>query len=328
MERAWYGRSALLWPLIPFSWLYRLIIGLRRVAYAQDLFHSTRFAVPVVVVGNLTVGGSGKTPLVAWLVDYLGRAGYQPGIVARGYGGHARKWPQQVRPDSDPFAVGDEAVLLARRCGVPIAVAPNRAAAVEALLAHTPCDVVVSDDGLQHYALERDLEVVIIDGVRRFGNGRLLPAGPLREPRARLYEVDLIVANGVPGRGEYGMQLRGDVVRNIHDERVSRGIEYFKGRRLHAVAGIGNPERFFEHLRRYGLDIETHVFPDHHRYTERDLRFDDGEVLMTEKDAVKCKRFAHTNLWYLPVTAHLNEHFGPRLLSLLKERTEHGQEAT
>ncbi|NNG14821.1 MAG: tetraacyldisaccharide 4'-kinase [Gammaproteobacteria bacterium] len=317
----WYSRS---WPryvLMPLMWLYQGIMLLRLYAYEQGWKPSNRYPLPVIVVGNITVGGSGKTPLVIWLVDFLRKAGYKPAIISRGYRGRASYWPQQVRPDSDPVVVGDEAVLLARRCDCPIAVGPDRSASVEALLQHTDCSLIISDDGLQHYALERDIEIAVVDAVRRYGNGCLLPSGPLREPMERLDDVDFIVSNGIAASGEYAMSLRLDTACNLKTGET-RELTKFIDSKVHAVAGIGNPKRFFSALHQQGLKLYEHAFADHHNFKARDLEFDNtAAVLMTEKDAVKCKRFAHSHYWYVPVEAELNKHFGPRLLAALEKKT-------
>ncbi|HEY5719623.1 MAG TPA: tetraacyldisaccharide 4'-kinase [Gammaproteobacteria bacterium] len=326
-ERIWYHGHPLGWPLIPLGWAYALLALFRRRGYQEGVFHSASVPVPVIVVGNLTVGGTGKTPFVAWLVGCLQRFGYRPGVVSRGYGGAARLWPQQVRPDSDPAMVGDEPVLLARHCRCPVAVGPDRAAAARALLEHHGCDVIVADDGLQHYALVRDLEIAVIDGVRRHGNGRCLPAGPLREPRRRLRDVDIIVCNGTPLRGEFGMQLVGDSACRVTAPEERRALAAFSGRRVHALAGIGHPERFFRSLRRQGLEVIAHPLPDHHRFVPEDLDFDDGlPVLMTEKDAVKCEAFAGPDTWFCPVTAELSPQLEIRLRHALREWSVDGQQ--
>ena len=322
LESHWYRKTPLTLLLLPLSWLFCAVAMLRRRAYAAGLLKVERLAVPVIVVGNISVGGTGKTPLVAWLVNWLREQGYRPGIVSRGYGGGARHWPQQVRPDSDPRMVGDEAVLLARRCRCPMAVGPDRPAAAQALLEHADCDIVVSDDGLQHYRLGRDVEIAVVDGVRRFGNGHCLPAGPLREPVSRLRSVDLVIANGTAGPREYAMRLQPAALRKLQDPEVTRPLAQFEGQRVHAVAGIGNPRRFFELLKSHGLEVIEHSFPDHHPYTAGDLRFGDGggddlPVLMTEKDAVKCQAFAAPNHWYLPVDAQLDERVAQILLRLI-----------
>ncbi len=329
LDHYWYLRSPWLVLLTPLSLCFRVLVALRRFAYRQGILRSFRLPVPVIVVGNITAGGTGKTPLVAWLADYLLKQGYHPGIVGRGYGGKASSWPQQVRSDSDPAIVGDEAVLLAGLTGCPMAVAPDRYAAAEALVRFNPCDVVIADDGLQHYALQRDLEIVVIDGVRRFGTGFMLPAGPLREPLGRLQEVDLVVVNGLGGAGEYPMKLKTGRLHNLQDESQTRPLADFQRSKVHAVAGIGNPERFFMSLRSVIGRVDTHPYPDHYRFRRHDLAFDDGApVLMTAKDAVKCRRFATGNEWYLPITAELGREFCARLDELLAQRVPHGTETT
>jgi tetraacyldisaccharide 4'-kinase len=321
LDHFWYARSPWLVLLTPLSLLFRLAVALRRFAYRHGLLRSHKLPVPVIIVGNITVGGSGKTPLVAWLADYLLHKGYRPGIVARGYGGKASSWPQQVRRDSDPAIVGDEAVLLAAMTGCPMAVAPNRFSAASALVKYYDCNVVIADDGLQHYALQRDIEIIVIDGVRRFGTGFMLPAGPLREPVSRLREADLVVVNGLGGSGEYPMKLKSAALRNLLDDSRSCPLEEFRQRKVHVVAGIGNPERFFQSLRQVLRDIETHAFPDHHRFRRQDIAFDDdAPVLMTAKDAVKCRRYATGNEWYVPVKAEMTSEFCARLDKLLDER--------
>lgn len=275
---------------------------------------------PVLVVGNVTVGGTGKTPLVAWLVRYLEAAGWAPGIVTRGYGGRAGHWPQQVRPDSDPATVGDEAVVLARRTGRPVAAGPDRVAAARALVHYRHCDIVVSDDGLQHYRLARDLEVAVVDGTRRLGNGRCLPAGPLREPARRLGTVDLVVAHGDAARGEFAMEYRPEPLRRVTDENISRAPLPGRGIRVHGVAGIGDPHRFFAQLNGLGFRVTPHAFPDHHPFTPADLRLEpDLPIIMTEKDAVKCRHFAGGNTWYLPVTAEPTPLLAQRLAVLMED---------
>jgi tetraacyldisaccharide 4'-kinase len=314
----WYARSPWLVLLIPFAFVYRIIIALRRMAYRAGLLRSHRLAVPVIVVGNITVGGTGKTPLVAWLANYLRTEGLRPGIVSRGYRGRASSWPQQVRPDSDPAMVGDEAVMLAGQCRCPMAVAPDRVAAAEALLEHSDCNIILSDDGLQHYALRRDLEIAVIDGVRRLGSGFLLPAGPLREPARRLREVDMVVVNGLGGTGEHPMRMQAGAAVSLQNPEQRRDLDTFRGQSVHAVAAIGNPERFFQILRQVGMRVEGHAFPDHYPFKPEDLEFgDDRPVLMTEKDAVKCRVFARGNDWYVPVRVEMSREFTDRLGELL-----------
>ena len=314
--------------LRPLSWLYCFIVISRRFAYLLKIKKTERIEAPVIIVGNLTVGGTGKTPLVTWLTNYLKDQGYKPGIISRGYGGKARHWPQQVRPDGDPVAVGDEAILISKRTACPMAVGPERLISGQELLHYHPgCNVIISDDGLQHYALHRDIEVAVIDGKLRFGNEYCLPAGSLREPLKRLKKVDFIVTNGQAGEGEFAMRYNLSQACNIIEPRDILPLEKFIGQPVHAIAGIGNPERFFTQLTEMGLDVIGHPFPDHYFYQETDLDFgDDKPVLMTEKDAVKCKRIGKPNYWYVPITVEVQETFGKAILDKLKEVTSRGQQ--
>lgn len=304
--------------LAPLGGLFAAAAYLRRGAYRHGLRRSRQLPVPVIVVGNIFIGGTGKTPLVAWIVARLQELGRRPGVLLRGYGGSASSWPQQVSADSDPAQVGDEPVLLARRTGAPIAAGPDRIAAGQ-LLIEAGCDVLVSDDGLQHYRMARDLELVVLDAARGLGNGRCLPAGPLRESPGRLAEADLVLGNGGPvgpWRDCFEL-LPGDLValKTGRTEPVAN----WRGRRVHAVAGIGNPDRFFDSLTRQGLEVTPHPFPDHHAYGPPDLAFeDDRAVIMTEKDAVKVFRFAASHHWYQPVTASPSEKTRRRLMTLLE----------
>ncbi len=321
LEYSWYNNNALSLLLRPLSWLYCLIIFMRRLAYAMGLLKRHRLTVPVIVVGNLTVGGTGKTPVVIHIAHLLKRSGYSPGIISRGYGGKARSWPQQVRPDADPVMVGDEAILISRRSGCPMAVGPDRVKTASLLQQHSGCDIIVSDDGLQHYALQRDVEIVVIDGMRRFGNGLCLPAGPLREPVSRKEKVDFVITNGASSRNEYVMRYQGETLVSLNDPEQTCSLTDLKGQRVHVLAGIGNPARFFEQLRRKGLDVIEHPFTDHHLYRAEDLIFnDDHPVLMTEKDAVKCQRYAADNAWYLPIEIEMNNDFDVQLLNLLEKK--------
>ncbi len=313
--------------LAPLAWLYCTAAVLRRMAYTSGLLNAHRFDVPVVIVGNITLGGTGKTPLVAWLGRYLRDAGLAPAIACRGHGGIANTWPQQVRADSDPVVVGDESVLLARLSGCPVAAGPDRVATVRALVEHSGCDMVICDDGLQHLRLGRDVEIAVIDGVRRHGNGRCLPAGPLREPVSRLASVDVVVTNEGAKRGEFDYRLVPTAFRAVADPRMERDLAHFEGGAAHAVCGIGHPERFYTFIRRCGVRAIPHTFSDHHRFRSEEIRFGDGiPVLMTEKDAVKCRRFAGPEHWYLAVQAEPHRLFGARVLTLL-ESLPGGQEA-
>jgi len=320
VDAFWQTRNALSYLLLPLSWLFHGLALLRRALYRHGILKIHRLPAPVIVVGNIGVGGSGKTPLVIWLVRHLRTLGWKPGIVARGYGGRAKYWPQQVRPDSDSHMVGDEPVMIARLCGCPMSVGPNRVAAAKALLAHHDCDIIVSDDGLQHYALGRDLEIAVIDGRRRHGNGFLLPAGPLREPPSRLEEVDLIVAKGRAAHGEHLMNYSlGDAI-PLKDMASRRPLRDFRVLTVHALAGIGNPDGFFDMLTERQLQIIRHPFPDHHPFKSADIEFRDGKpVLMTQKDAVKCEPFAGPRHWFVPVEAALKESFVQRLNRLLAQ---------
>lgn len=288
--------------------------------YKDGWLRTTRLPLPVIIVGNVTVGGTGKTPLALWLARRLQQQGWRPGIVTRGYKGRSRRWPQRVLPESDTWLVGDEPVLLARRSGCPVVADPDRPRGAQALL-DLGCNVVVSDDGLQHYRLARDLEIAVIDGERRFGNGRCLPAGPLREPLARLDVVDArVVTQGNARSGEWEMTLKPTGFHRI-DGAEHRPLEAFRSETVHAVAGIGHPERFFAQLRALGVRIIEHPFPDHYPFASNDLRFGDAlAVVMTEKDAVKCRGFPLERAWYLAVAAEPDprfaEWFDNRLLEL------------
>jgi tetraacyldisaccharide 4'-kinase len=319
LHKIWQQRNGVSQGLRPLSWLYCSVVFVRRWLYRLHILPSRRLKVPVIVVGNISVGGTGKTPLVVSLVEALKRAGYKPGVISRGYRGKARSWPQQVRPDSDPVMVGDEPILISRRTQSPMAVGPKRVAAAEALLKYSDCDIIVCDDGLQHYALRRDAEILVIDGARRFGNGFCLPAGPLREPVRRKDKVDFIVTNGLAAQNEFAMQYTGDTLVNLLDENRTLPLTELKGKGVHAVAGVGNPQRFFERLLQTGLDVRQHPFPDHHLYLPRDLDYGKSvPIIMTEKDAVKCHRFAHENMWYLPITVNLDNEFEQQLLKRIE----------
>ena len=306
LDEMWYGRRARVRGrlLAPLSLPYAATVRIRRSLFRRGLRAACRVRVPVVVVGNLVVGGTGKTPLVVWLVHRLREHGYRPGVICSGYGGTARDWPRAVEEGSDPAAVGDEAVLLARRCKCPVVAGRDRVAAIRSLIERTDCDVVVSDDGLQHYRLARDVEIAVLDGERRHGNGRCLPAGPLREPVSRLESVDFVVAKGRAGEGEYRMELTGRTLRLAADDSVTLDPAELASSPVHAVAGIGNPASFFGHLRALGLRIMPRAFPDHHPFSAGDIEFpDERPVIMTEKDAIKCRGFASGRHWYLPVDA-------------------------
>lgn len=311
LQRGWYRPGAKPpWWTRPPAAVYGCAAGLRRSLYQRGWLKTTRLPVPVIVVGNITVGGAGKTPLVIALVEALRARGFRPGVVSRGYGGNAHHAPRLLDASPDATQVGDEPALIRLRTGVPVAIGADRPAAARLLL-DQGVEVIIADDGLQHYKLARDLEICVVDGVRRFGNERLLPAGPLREPVTRLRDVDFVVCNGgEPRNGEVPMclQLRDAVP--LADPARAQPLADFARTRVHAVAGIGNPSRFFDALRACGIEVVEHPAPDHHRFTQADLHFgDDLPVLMTEKDAVKCRAFAACGWRSVPVNAELPASF-------------------
>ncbi|MFN7085011.1 MAG: tetraacyldisaccharide 4'-kinase [Burkholderiales bacterium] len=327
LERHWQRVTLLGFFLYPLSLFFLLAVKLRRALYRAGILPAARLPVAVVVVGNITVGGTGKTPLVLWLVNFLREHGLRPGIVSRGYGRRGAS-PRAVTAASDVASCGDEPVMLAQRANVPVWVGADRVAAARALLqAHPECDVIVSDDGLQHYALQRDLEIAVIDGARGLGNARLLPAGPLREPATRLAAVDAIVVNVSQSAGvglrtgappAFAMTLQSRGFYNLLNPDHKAVAEQFMNRRVHAIAGIGNPRRFFELLQRLGLTFTAHPFPDHHAFSAGELACDDADfVVMTEKDAVKCRPFATEKHWVLRVEAEIDPAFGELVLKKL-----------
>jgi tetraacyldisaccharide 4'-kinase len=336
LTELWYrerGRGSLLQPL---GWVYGALGAARTRAYAAGWLRTASAGKPVVVVGNLTVGGTGKTPLTVWLARELSAQGLRVGIVSRGYGGRERRQPRPVEAGARWQEVGDEPLILAHRSGCPTMVGSDRVAAARVLAPGV--DVIVADDGLQHLRLARDCEIVVIDGARGFGNGRVLPAGPLREPLARLARADALVVNGAAEHASlaaalarsrpFEMRLVGEEALRVDAGASPRPLAAFRGQRVHAVAGIGNPARFFDSLRAHGLDVIAHAFPDHHAFSASDLEFGDAlAVLMTEKDAVKCTAFANVRLWYVPVNAQFTPADAQALLArvLAKVRTRRPQ---
>jgi len=320
-ENVWYKDPFIGVCLMPLGFIFSDIARFRKYLYRVGVLKTQRLPVPVIVVGNITVGGTGKTPLIIWMAQLLKASGHKPGIISRGYGGQADVWPQSVRADSPVEIVGDEALLLARQSACPVVVGPLRVEAARQLLREAECTIILSDDGLQHYALHRDIEIAVVDGERRFGNGYCLPAGPLREPISRLQSVDLIIVNGeIYEDNEYAMQLVGDTAVNmLSAER--KPLTEFAAVECHALAGIGNPQRFFNKLASAGLACKTRSFPDHYKFQAGDILFSDSKpVLMTEKDAVKCAGFAGAQHWYVPVTALPEPKFAERLLELIKKK--------
>lgn len=335
LARSTQRRGPLAVVLLPLSWLFAALAALRRWLFRHGVLRQERMAVPLIVIGNITVGGSGKTPVVLWLAQLLRNRGFHPGIISRGYGGSAEA-PRVVLDADAPALVGDEPLLLARRSGCPVWIARRRVAAARALLAaHPECDVLIADDGLQHYRLARDFEIAVMDE-RGVGNGWFLPAGPLREPLSRLAGVDAIVLNGgafpthlalpqsVP---RYPMKLFGTVFYRLDAPADACSAADLRGKRLHAIAGIGNPQRFFDHLHRLGLEFIAHPFPDHHRFCAADLDFPDADaLLMTEKDAVKCAGMGLQETRVLrvdaQVSADVSGRHGPDLVDLILEKLD------
>lgn len=326
LQKQWLSLTGWHLLLIPVSWLFLCLITIRRLFYRLGWFKSFRLSVPVVVIGNINVGGTGKTPLVIWLVEQLQQAGFKPGVISRGYGAKAET-PTSVSANSDPLQVGDEPVLIARRSQCPVFIHANRVLAGEALLsAHPECDVIISDDGLQHYRLQRDIEIVVIDGVKGLGNGALLPAGPLREPASRLKRVNAIVVNGgletpanIINVPILNMQLVADTFYNLQEPSKISSAQAFANQQVLAIAGIGNPDRFFQQLTQMGIRFTSKAFPDHYVFNEADFNFTSTDViLMTEKDAVKCEAFAKPHFWALPVKAAIKNDLMTIILNKLR----------
>jgi tetraacyldisaccharide 4'-kinase len=321
IEQQWVRISPWQLLLMPLSWLFYLLSASRRLCYRLGILKSYRTQVPIIVIGNITVGGTGKTPLVIWLTDQLKRAGFTPGIISRGYGVNNHQ-SIEVSLGSLPSEVGDEPVLLMRRTGCPVFVNIDRVFAAKSLLqGHPACNVIISDDGLQHYRMQRDIELVVVDAARGFGNQMLLPAGPLREPVSRLKQVDAVIYNGKPvDLAGFEMSLQAKTIRRVDDPRIEASLDVLENVPIKAVAGIGNPKRFFQQLRELELVIEEHMFPDHYAYRPEDLAFaGDAVVLMTEKDAVKCAAFAKQNWWYLPVDALLDKALADYIVQKLRK---------
>jgi len=329
MHAAWYEGSALGWLLLPLSGLFWLLVQGRRLLYAGGLKRTQRVEVPVIVVGNLTAGGAGKTPTVLWLVRELASRGFRPGVVSRGYGGSRADGPMRVDAATDAALVGDEPALIARRAACPVVVDPDRVRAARALIGEG-VDVVIADDGLQHYRLGRDYEICVIDGARGLGNRRLLPSGPLREQPARLASVDQVLVNGgwrnpglavtVPEQNAIPFRLAASEAVRLNGS-LTRPLARFAGATVHAVAAIGNPARFFELLRAQGIVVVEHAFPDHAPLRVADIEFgDEHDVFMTEKDAVKLDGKTHDRFWYVPVTFDIDPALSGSLLEQIASR--------
>ena len=329
IHRTWYegGRGA--WLLLPLAGIYWLGIMLRRFLYARGLLRTHHAGVPVVVVGNITAGGTGKTPTVLWLARELSARGFRPGIVSRGYGGSHARSSMRVEADSEAAVVGDEPVLLARRSRCPVVVDRDRVRGA-AMLVEDGVDVIIADDGLQHYRLERDYEICVIDGSRGLGNRRLLPAGPLRESAFRLEDVEQVLVNGALRGSEYVLTTAEQNAISFELEAreacrlngsLARPLDRFAGTTVHAVAGIGNPQRFFDLLRARNIQVIEHRYPDHADLSAGDLRFgDDFEVFMTEKDAVKLGGRMQDKYWYVPVELTMDPVDAAPLLEQIESR--------
>ncbi len=334
IDRLWYGKSRPLWPLTPLSWLYHSIAAARR-RKAWEV-KDEALPVPVVVVGNITAGGTGKSPLTAWLVAQLRSSGWRPVIISRGYGGKADQYPTLVTADSKPAQAGDEPVMLAQITGVPVVIDPQRRRGAHWALEQGLGDILVCDDGLQHYALPRDIELAVFDGARGTGNGALIPVGPLREPVSRLSSVDFVIVNG--GGFDAGQHLdsfEGIEHPHIHTMALApstlihlksgrtRPVSDLDGQAVRAIAGIGNPDRFFDTLRDMGADVTGTGYPDHHTFKAEELHTRaDQWLVMTAKDAVKCRDIAPDNAWVLAVEARLSEQFADALNAKIRESAE------
>ena len=310
LEKIWYGNSRLKWLLWPFSLIYKIIVTTRAKLYQRGILKAVSFHVPIIVVGNITVGGTGKTPFCIALCELLKKHGFKPGLVSRGYGGKATTWPQIVTPSSDPVLVGDEPVLLVKRTQCPMVVGPDRVAAVAKLLSDFDCNVVVSDDGLQHYRLARDIEIVLQDSQRGVGNGLCLPAGPLREPISRLKKAYFIAPKTT---------LDYQPICSLVDSAKIITPDTVKNKTVCALAGIGNPGRFFEALSTLGFVGDRKIFSDHHAYQPSDIAAIKTDIIiMTEKDAVKCRAFCDERCYALPLVMTFSHEFSEALLRKLE----------
>ncbi len=304
----WYSNSKLAWLFLPFSLLFWLISQIRRALFSLNILSSYKSPKPVIIVGNLSVGGNGKTPVVVWLVEELQKQGLRVGVISRGYGSQSKTYPLLVTPETDPVQGGDEPVLIAKRTGVPVVISPNRQQAIELLLNTQDCDLIISDDGLQHYKLQRDIEIVVMDAERALGNGFVLPAGPLRELPSRLKNVDFVITNG--GKNAYSdavMTLVPHYAINLVTAEKRLLSEFSQGS---AIVGLGNPQRFFTMLENLNIRLEnTKAFQDHQHFEPQLLEklAENQPLFMTEKDAVKCQAFAKENWWYVPVDAEIVE---------------------
>lgn len=305
IDHYWSGFNPVSIGLLPLTLIFCCLVFIRKALYRLSILPSYHAPVPVIIVGNISVGGTGKTPLIIDLVKQLRARGLKPGVISRGYGGESSRWPVTVSATSTAREVGDEPCLIYQKTAVPLVAGPSRKADIETLLSQHDCDIILSDDGMQHYALKRDLEIAIVDAKRGFGNGLCLPSGPLREPRSRLKQVDLILYNGGAGDAA-SFTLQADSYEPLSAQSSAQPLSGLMGEKVHAVAGIGHPQRFFDMLTDQGLVVIPHAFPDHYQYQQGDLDFaDDLPILMTDKDAVKCQGFSRPGLYTVPVKMEL-----------------------
>jgi len=322
LDHYWYSVNLISLMLLPLSGLFCLLSSVRRILFKLHFLSSYKAPLPVIVVGNITVGGTGKTPLIIELTKVLQSKGKRPGIISRGYGGKAQSWPQIVSDSTNAKLVGDEPQLIFQTTKCPVVVGPDRQQDIETLIEQFDCDVILSDDGLQHYKMKRDIEIAVIDAKRMFGNGLCLPSGPLRERRSRLKQVDIILYNGGDdNQSAFSLQATDcQPVDSVNLKPV--GLNYFSGKTVHAIAGIGNPDRFFTMLENSGITVIKHAFSDHHDFNNDDLDFADNlPVLMTEKDAIKCNRYKLSNHWSVPVQVVLTLKAKTELQSILNKIT-------
>jgi len=308
LDHYWNGVNFVSILLLPLSIVFFCLSQIRKQLYKLKLLSSYKAPLPVIVVGNITVGGTGKTPFIIELIKQLQLQGKKPGVISRGYGGQSQYWPLVVNDQTDAVMVGDEPQLIFQHTKCPIVVGPNRKNDIELLLEKFKCDVILSDDGLQHYALQRDIEICIVDAIKLYGNGWFLPAGPMRESLARLKQVDMVLFNGGDDTVLSFKMTPTMCVPVAQNELRSIELKKFSGKTVHAVAGIGHPQRFFSMLEQYNIKVIPHAYTDHHHYRLSDLIFDDDfSVLMTEKDAVKCGALTLNNHWSVPVAIALSE---------------------
>jgi len=320
IEQRWYSKNILSIFLLPLSWLFRFVSCCRRIFYQAFVSKEGLENTCVIVIGNITVGGAGKTPFVSYLAQRCMQKGLSVGVIARGYGRENESELIEVLSENDAQQVGDEALMLKYQLDCPIAVAANRMDAARFLNEKYHLDVIISDDGLQHYKLPRDYEIIIVDGEREFGNGWCLPAGPLRELVSRLDKADIVISNGINTSYKYQYTVNYSDFVSLENSAVKKPYIEFEAQKIHAVAGIGNPKRFFAALEKLGLQVITHAFSDHHAYEQTDIEFnDDLPIIMTEKDAVKCRKFNKKNVWYLPMITMPNDKLDNRISKLLKE---------